>query len=84
VQCGAELVTADSYVALGAYSTSFLKGLVKIPVYPLKGYSITVPIVNAGRARLDHPGRDLQDRRPASTTASAWAAWPKSPASTCA
>jgi D-amino-acid dehydrogenase len=51
VQCGAELVTADSYVvALGAYSTSLLKDLVKIPVYPLKGYSITVPIVNAGAA----------------------------------
>jgi D-amino-acid dehydrogenase len=32
VQCGAEVVTADSYVvALGAYSTSFLKCLVKIP-----------------------------------------------------
>ncbi|MYN44876.1 FAD-dependent oxidoreductase [Pseudoduganella sp. FT93W] len=51
VQCGAEVVTADSYVvALGAYSTSFLKDLVKIPVYPLKGYSITVPIVNAAAA----------------------------------
>jgi D-amino-acid dehydrogenase len=51
VQCGAELVTADSYVvALGAYSTTLLKDLVKIPVYPLKGYSITVPIVNAGAA----------------------------------
>jgi D-amino-acid dehydrogenase len=51
VQCGAELVTADSYVvALGAYSTPFLKPLVEIPVYPLKGYSITVPIVNAERA----------------------------------
>lgn len=51
VQCGAEVVTADSYVvALGAYSTAFLKDLVKIPVYPLKGYSITVPIVNAANA----------------------------------
>jgi D-amino-acid dehydrogenase len=51
VQCGPELVTADSYVvALGAYSTTLLKDLVKIPVYPLKGYSITVPIVNAGAA----------------------------------
>jgi D-amino-acid dehydrogenase len=51
VQCGDELVTAESYVvALGAYSTSLLKQLVQIPVYPLKGYSITVPIVNAGAA----------------------------------
>jgi len=53
VQCGAEVVTADSYVvALGAYSTAFLKDLVKIPVYPLKGYSITVPIVNAANAPI--------------------------------
>ena len=51
VQCGPELVTADSYVvALGAYSTTLLKKLVDIPVYPLKGYSITVPIVDAGTA----------------------------------
>lgn len=51
VHCGAELVTADSYVvALGAYSTPMLKDLVDIPVYPLKGYSITVPIVDAARA----------------------------------
>ncbi len=51
VQCGAELVTADSYVvALGAYSTTLLKKLVDIPVYPLKGYSITVPIVDADAA----------------------------------
>jgi D-amino-acid dehydrogenase len=51
VQCGPELVTADSYVvAMGAYSTALLKQLVSIPVYPLKGYSITVPIVNADAA----------------------------------
>ena len=51
MHCGAELVQADSYVvALGAYSTELLKPIVDIPVYPLKGYSITVPIVNAERA----------------------------------
>ncbi|HEX8606512.1 MAG TPA: D-amino acid dehydrogenase [Pseudoduganella sp.] len=51
VRCAGELVTADSYVvALGAYSTPLLRGIVDIPVYPLKGYSITVPIVDAGRA----------------------------------
>src|SRR5471032_2497687 len=51
VMCGAELVQADSYVvALGAYSTTLLKDLVDIPVYPLKGYSITVPIVDAAAA----------------------------------
>ncbi|MCC8403810.1 D-amino acid dehydrogenase [Paraburkholderia sp. MMS20-SJTN17] len=51
VQCGAELVRADSFVvALGSYSTRFLDGIVKIPVYPLKGYSITAPIVDAAAA----------------------------------
>jgi D-amino-acid dehydrogenase len=51
VQCGGELVRADSFVvALGAYSTRFLDGIVKIPVYPLKGYSITAPIADAAAA----------------------------------
>lgn len=51
VKCGSELVRADSYVvALGSYSTKMLADLVKIPVYPLKGYSITAPIVNADKA----------------------------------
>ncbi|ADG16271.1 D-amino-acid dehydrogenase [Paraburkholderia atlantica] len=51
VQCGGELVRADSFVvALGSYSTRFLDGMVKIPVYPLKGYSITAPIVDATAA----------------------------------
>jgi len=51
VNCGAELVQADAYVvALGAYSTTLLKPVVGIPVYPLKGYSITVPIVDAAAA----------------------------------
>ncbi|MGF6510139.1 D-amino-acid dehydrogenase [Paraburkholderia sp. 32] len=51
VQCGGELVRADSFVvALGSYSTRFLDGMVKIPVYPLKGYSITAPIVDAAAA----------------------------------
>jgi len=51
VQCGGQLLSADSYVvALGAYSTQLLSGIVKIPVYPMKGYSITVPIVDADAA----------------------------------
>jgi len=51
VQCGNELVRADAFVvALGSYSTKFLADIVKIPVYPLKGYSITAPIVNAAAA----------------------------------
>ncbi|MFT4505051.1 D-amino acid dehydrogenase [Caballeronia sp. 15711] len=51
VQCGGELVRGDSYVvALGSYSTKLLGSLVDIPVYPLKGYSITAPIVNESAA----------------------------------
>ncbi|HDR9508596.1 D-amino acid dehydrogenase small subunit [Burkholderia cepacia] len=51
VQCGSEMVRADAYVvALGSYSTSFISNLMKIPVYPLKGYSITAPIVNEAAA----------------------------------
>ncbi|KVC46059.1 D-amino acid dehydrogenase [Burkholderia diffusa] len=47
VQCGSETARADAYVvALGSYSTSFVSNLMKIPVYPLKGYSITAPIVD--------------------------------------
>jgi D-amino-acid dehydrogenase len=42
---------ADAYVvALGSYSAGFLDGIVDIPVYPVKGYSITVPIVNEAAA----------------------------------
>ncbi|KWF29639.1 D-amino acid dehydrogenase [Burkholderia pseudomultivorans] len=51
VQCGSETVRADAYVvALGSYSTNFVANLMKIPVYPLKGYSITAPIVDAAAA----------------------------------
>ncbi|NIE57406.1 MULTISPECIES: D-amino acid dehydrogenase [unclassified Burkholderia] len=51
VQCGSETVRADAYVvALGSYSTRFISNLMKIPVYPLKGYSITAPIVNEAAA----------------------------------
>jgi hypothetical protein len=44
VQCGAE--TSGRFLRRGArfYSTA-AKPLLDIPVYPLKGYSITVPIV---------------------------------------
>lgn len=48
VKCGAETVTADAFVvAFGSYSTSLLRDIVSIPVYPLKGYSLTIPIKNA-------------------------------------
>ncbi|MBW5284559.1 D-amino acid dehydrogenase [Burkholderia gladioli] len=51
VQCGGELVRGDAYVvALGSYSTRFLSNIIKIPVYPLKGYSITAPIVDTAAA----------------------------------
>lgn len=40
--------TADVYlVALGSWSTPLLKPLgIRLPVYPLKGYSLTLPIVD--------------------------------------
>jgi D-amino-acid dehydrogenase len=44
-------VTADRYVlALGSYSRLLLQDQFRVPVYPLKGYSITVPIVDAAKA----------------------------------
>ncbi len=51
VRCGGETLRADAFVvALGSYSTQLLSGIAKIPVYPLKGYSITAPIVDAAKA----------------------------------
>lgn len=46
------VLTADQYVlALGSYSRALAKNLkLNLPVYPLKGYSITTPIVNADAA----------------------------------
>jgi len=43
---GAERATADAYVvSIGSYSPLLLAPLgVRIPVYPLKGYSITLPL----------------------------------------
>ncbi|AMN47918.1 D-amino-acid dehydrogenase [Steroidobacter denitrificans] len=47
IRIGDELLTADAYVmALGSYSRALLVPLgLDIPVYPVKGYSLTVPIV---------------------------------------
>jgi len=51
VKCGERVITADRYiVALGSYSTQLLAGLVSIPVYPLKGYSLTIPIADEARS----------------------------------
>ncbi len=49
VATGGGTLTADAYlVALGSYSPLLLGPIgVRIPVYPVKGYSITVPIVDA-------------------------------------
>ncbi len=46
------LVTADRYVvALGSFSPKLVRPLgLRLPVYPVKGYSITAPIVDADRA----------------------------------
>jgi D-amino-acid dehydrogenase len=45
-------VTADAFVvALGSYSPFLVQPLgIDLPVYPVKGYSITVPVVNDARA----------------------------------
>lgn len=49
VQVDDELIRADRYlVALGSYSPGLLKQLgLRAPVYPLKGYSLTLPIRDA-------------------------------------
>ena len=51
-QAQTETLTADAYlVALGSYSPLLLRPIgVHIPVYPVKGYSITVPVVDASGA----------------------------------
>lgn len=52
VKVDGELLIADHYVlALGSYSPQLLAPLgIRAPVYPLKGYSLTVPIVDASMA----------------------------------
>ncbi|MFE0754283.1 D-amino acid dehydrogenase [Inquilinus sp. NPDC058860] len=49
---GGETLRADGYVlALGSWSPLLLKPLgIEIPVYPVKGYSITVPVTEAAGA----------------------------------
>jgi D-amino-acid dehydrogenase len=49
---GGELLRADRYVlAFGSYTRALLQPLgLDIPVYPLKGYSLTVPLVDETRA----------------------------------
>lgn len=51
VLCSGQLLVADAYVvALGSWSTGLMKDLQAIPVYPLKGYSITATIADESRA----------------------------------
>jgi len=51
VKCNGELLQADAYVlALGAYSTGMLRDILTIPVYPLKGYSLTLPLADEAAA----------------------------------
>ncbi len=52
VETSRGLLSADAYVmALGSYSPLMLRPLgISLPVYPIKGYSITVPITDAAVA----------------------------------
>lgn len=54
VACGDERIEGDLFVvALGSYSRQMLKALdIDIPVYPVKGYSLTVPIINSAAAPI--------------------------------
>lgn len=52
VETGEGLVESDLFVtALGSYTPALIKPLgLNAPIYPVKGYSITVPIVDESRA----------------------------------
>ena len=52
VRVNGQLLSADVYVlALGSYSRALLKPLqLDLPVYPVKGYSLTVPIIDTAFA----------------------------------
>jgi len=54
VRCGDDVLTADRFVmAMGSYSRSFLEPLgLDLPVYPVKGYSLTVPLSDPALAPL--------------------------------
>lgn len=54
VRTSAGRLTADAYVlALGSYSPRFLKPLeIKMPVYPVKGYSLTAEITDPARVPM--------------------------------
>lgn len=54
VVANGETLTADGFVlALGSYSRAMAKDLgLDLPVYPVKGYSLTVPIVDETKAPI--------------------------------
>lgn len=54
VRVAGSLLQADRYVvALGSYSRAMLAPLgIDVPVYPVKGYSLTVPLVNEALAPI--------------------------------
>jgi D-amino-acid dehydrogenase len=54
VQTSAGRIAADAFVlAMGSYSPAIARPFgMRLPVYPVKGYSITVPIVDAERAPI--------------------------------
>lgn len=47
-----QLETADAYVvSLGSYTTAMLKPIgIDVPIYPLKGFSLTMPIADESKA----------------------------------
>lgn len=51
---GVETLQADQYVvALGSYTRALMQGLgLQIPVYPVKGYSLTVPVLDSAAAPI--------------------------------
>ena len=54
IETDKEVLTADKYiVAMGSYSPRLLKSIgIQAPVYPVKGYSITVPVIDSAAAPL--------------------------------
>lgn len=52
VETTAGMQTADAYlVCMGSFTPFLLKDLgIKVPIYPVKGYSITVPIIDEAKA----------------------------------
>jgi D-amino-acid dehydrogenase len=49
-----EILQADQYVvALGSYSRALMQNLhLQLPVYPVKGYSLTVPVIDSAAAPI--------------------------------